>query len=101
MSVFYYHCYVAEHNILSVQQGKFIITAKCKASDVFTFTPYISIKIKNFDVLTTAVNSGYDTLKDCMRSGVKSVKIVDSERKVQILTEDNKIKEIDLIYSPR
>lgn len=101
VAVSYHYCYIAEHNILSFQQGKYTVTAKCKSSDMFTFTPYIDVKIKNLDIMTTAVNSGYDSLKDCMRSGVKSVQIDENERKVQILTEGDKIKEINLIYSPR
>lgn len=101
VSIFYYHCYVVEHIIFSDQQGKFTIISKCKAISVFTFTPYVSVRIKNFEVLTTAVNEGYDTLGDCMNSGIKRVEMQNDEKKIQIYTEDGKIKEIEIIYKPR
>lgn len=103
VSGFYYYCYIAEHTILAVKQDSiikpdvFTINSICKAVDAFTFAPYVSVKLNNFEVLTTAVTPGYDTLGDCL-SSIEQVQILEIERKLQIHLKSGEIKKVDIIY---
>lgn len=97
-SAIYYYYYESEHIISSTRQNEFAITSKCKTAGVFTFAPYVSIQLNGIEVLTTQVSQGYDTLGDCLRSSIKQVKVIEAERKVQILMQNGQMKEIDLIY---
>mgnify|MGYP000359591482 CR=1 FL=1 len=101
----YYYCYRMEHVIFTVEQGSlvkpnvFSITSKCKSISTFTVTPYISIKLNSIEILNSALNSGYDTIKDCKTSSVRHVEILEAEKKVIIYMKNGQIQEINLFFS--
>lgn len=105
IAIFYSYCFVIEHEILSIKQNasfendKFTITAICRPVDAFTSAPYVSIKLNDFEVVTTAVNAGYDFTSDCLQSSIKDVQLIEDERKVKIYMKDGQIKEIPIIYN--
>lgn len=105
ISVPYYYFYIKDHVISSIQQDslageqyKYVITSKCKAVDAFTFAPYISVHLNNFDVLTVALHQGFDTLGDCMRSSTKDMQLFEAEGKIKVYMVSGQIKEINIIY---
>lgn len=100
-SGFYYYYYVTEHIISSVEQNEFIITSKCKATEIFTFAPYVSVELNRTELLTTKVNQGYDTLGDCLRSSVRQVQFLETEKQVQIQMQNGQIKKINLLLESK
>ncbi len=105
VAFFYGYCFVAEHEILSVKQQsstegfEYTITATCRPISIGTSTPYVSVKLNDFEIVTTAVNSGYDFTTDCLNSSVKDVQLIEAERKVKIYMKNGHVKEIPIIYN--
>ena len=107
ISVFsmYYYFYIHEHVISSVTlastAGKgyeYTLSSKCIAVDPFTFAPYVSLKLNSFEIITSAVNQGYDTVGDCMRSSVRKVEFSEDEGKIRIYMVSGQIKDINVVY---
>ncbi len=108
IAVFYHYCYISDHLISSVtheslidKKDKYILTSECRAVSFDTFAPYVSVQVNNFKVLTTAVNAGYDTLGDCMKSSIERLQFIESEGKVQIYMKNGQVKEISIIYNSK
>jgi hypothetical protein len=105
VAIVYVYCFVAEHEILSVKQKasfenhEFTIKAICRPVEAFTSAPSVNVRLNDLEIVTTMVNSGYDLTTDCINSSVKNVRLVESERKVEIYMKDGKIKEIPIIYN--
>jgi hypothetical protein len=102
----YYYYYFKPHVFYSSQQNSlkskdgitdtFTLSGTCKAVNYDTFVPYVIVKVNSFEVLSIAVNNGYDTLHDCLAS-VTRIQFVEEEAKVQIFMQSGQKKEILLI----
>ncbi|MCA1623843.1 MAG: hypothetical protein LC768_07905 [Acidobacteria bacterium] len=105
VAAFYQYCYVAEHIISSIvldssleERAQFTVTAECKGVRFDTFAPYVSVRLNDFELLKTAVNPGYDTLRDCMNSSIEGIEFLEVEEKVRVYMKNGEIKEVKLIY---
>ena len=106
VAIVYGYCFVVEHEILSFQQkalndeGEYKIKATCRPINAFTSAPYISVRRDGVEILSAAVNTGYDFTTDCLKSSIKQVELLESENKVRIYMKGttNPIKEIQLLY---
>jgi hypothetical protein len=105
----YKYCYVSEHQFFFDTQNSlkatdnitttFTLKGVCKAINYDTFVPYIIVKENDFEVISIALNNGYDTLLDCMKVNVDKFKVNDLEDTIQVFMKNGQIKEIKLIHS--
>ena len=106
IAIVYGYCFVAEHEILSFQQkalndeGEYKIKATCRPISAFTSAPYISVRRNGVEILSAAVNTGYDFTTDCLKSSIKQVELLESENKIRIYMRGgtSPVKEIQLLY---
>ena len=104
VSVLYYHYFVAERVISTTrfasidgEKFDFTVTSKCKSVNLSTPTPYVSVQVGNVEILTTAVNSGYDSIHECLISSIERVDLSKDQKKLRIYMKDGRIKEIDIL----